>query len=77
MLGDRLWVPRQVMVEFWRNRERVLQDPRDTEKTIRDLTEQRDRTVETLRAWVNRVGLTNERKIHLSGGLLKTQFKEI
>jgi hypothetical protein len=66
-LGDRLWVPRQVMVEFWRNREKVLQDPRDTEKTIKELTEQRDRTIETLRAWVNRVGLSNERKIHLSG----------
>jgi len=26
-LGDRLWVPRQVMAEFWRNREKVLQDP--------------------------------------------------
>ena len=65
-LGDSLWVPRQVMIEFWRNREKVLQDPRDTEKTIRELTEQRDRTIETLRAWINRIGLSNERKIHLS-----------
>jgi predicted nucleic acid-binding protein len=65
-LGDRLWVPRQVIAEFWRNREKVLQDPRDTEKTIRELVEQRDRTIETLRAWVNRVGLSNERKIHFS-----------
>ena len=54
------------MVEFWRNREKVLQDPRDTEKTIRELTEQRDRTIETLRAWANRVGLSNERKVHFS-----------
>jgi len=23
-LGDQLWVPRQVMVEFWRNREKVF-----------------------------------------------------
>ena len=65
-LGDQLWVPRQVIVEFWRNREKVLQDPRDTEKTIRELAEQRDRTIETLRAWANRVGLSNERKIHFS-----------
>ena len=65
-LRDRLWVPRQVMAEFWRNREKVLQDPRDTEKTIRELTEQRDRTIDTLRAWANRVGLPNERKIHFS-----------
>ena len=28
-LGDCLWVPPQVMVEFWRNRESRLQDPRD------------------------------------------------
>jgi predicted nucleic acid-binding protein len=65
-LGDRLWVPRQVIVEFWRNRDKVLQDPRDTEKTIRELAEQRDRTIETVRAWANRVGLSNERKVHFS-----------
>ena len=26
-LGDRLWVPRQVLVEFWRNRESRLRTP--------------------------------------------------
>jgi rRNA-processing protein FCF1 len=25
-LGDRVWVPRQVLVEFWRNREAVLEE---------------------------------------------------
>jgi len=54
------------MAEFWRNREKVLQDPRDTEKTIRELAEQRDRTIEILRAWANRVGLPNERKAHFT-----------
>lgn len=63
-LGDRLWVPRQVMVEFWRNRDRVLQDPRNTEKTIQDLTEQRNNTIAMLHAWISRVGLSQERKSH-------------
>lgn len=66
-LGDRLWVPRQVMVEFWRNRDRVLQDPRSTEKTIRDLTEQRNNTVVMLHSWISRVRLSQERKSHFDG----------
>ena len=31
-LGNQLWVPHQVLVEFWRNRDAVLRDPRDTER---------------------------------------------
>ncbi len=42
-LGDQLWVPNQVLVEFWRNREVVLRDPRDTEKTVQEMSEARDR----------------------------------
>jgi hypothetical protein len=65
-LGDRLWVPRQVVAEFWRNREIVLQDPRDTDKTIRELNEQHDKAVGTFRAWANRVGLSQEHKAELT-----------
>lgn len=50
-LGDRLWVPHQVIVEFWRNRETVLQDPRATTATLRDLEGQRNKAVNTLRLW--------------------------
>jgi hypothetical protein len=49
-LGDRLWVPHQVVVEFWRNREAVLQDPRDISITIRELTSQRDKAINTFRS---------------------------
>lgn len=61
-LGDRLWVPHQVMREFWQNREMVLRDPRATSATIQELTEQRDRGTRILQAWSNRVGLPEERR---------------
>jgi predicted nucleic acid-binding protein len=60
-LGDRLWVPHWVMVEFWRIRESVLQDPRDTVLTIKELSGNRDKALSTLRGWTNRVGLASER----------------
>lgn len=56
-LGDRLWVPSQVMEEFWRNRENVLQDPGDVKKTTKDLRKKRDEAVGILHWWINRVGL--------------------
>jgi len=34
-LGSRLWAPHQVIAEFWRNRETILKDPRDTTLNIR------------------------------------------
>jgi hypothetical protein len=40
----------------------VLQDPRETEKTINGLTDQRINTVSMLNSWINRVGLPQERK---------------
>lgn len=64
-LGDRLWVPHQVVVEFWRNREAVLQDPRDISITIRELTSQRDKAINTFRSWANRVSLRQERAAEL------------
>ena len=59
-LEDRLWVPNQVLVEFWRNREIVLQDPRDTNKTIEEIENIRDRARREIRTWVNRVSLPGE-----------------
>lgn len=68
-LGDQLWVPRQVIEEFWRNRESVLKDPRDTGKTIATLNEKRKDVVGVIRTWGNRVGLTSGRINRLADGL--------
>ncbi|MGH2704009.1 MAG: PIN-like domain-containing protein [Actinomycetota bacterium] len=68
-LGDRLWVPHQVLVEFWRNRESVLRDPRDTLKTVKELTDHRDKAVRAFQTWANRVSLASERSKALLVGL--------
>lgn len=68
-LGDHLWVPRQVMVEFWQKRETVLLDPRDTDKTAKQLADQRDSSVSIFRAWANRVGLPRDRMTELESAL--------
>ncbi len=75
-LGDRLWVPRQVLVEFWRNRESRLQDPRDTNKTASELADQRDEAVAIFRGWSNRVGLEPRRRDELAGAL-STAFESV
>lgn len=59
-IGNQLWVAHQVLDEFWRNRERVLRDPRDTEKTAQDMTEARSQAIARFRAWANRVSLPAE-----------------
>lgn len=56
-LDGRLFIPHQVVKEFWRNREGVLRDPRDTRKTSSELAKQRQETVRSLRTWFNRVYL--------------------
>jgi hypothetical protein len=68
-LGARLWIPHQALVEFWRNRESVLQDPRDTEKTAAEMTALRDEAVRTFRTWANRVFLPAERSTELIASL--------
>jgi hypothetical protein len=68
-LGDRLWVPRHVMVEFWRLRETVLLDPRDTDKTAKDLADRRDEALVAVRTWANRVGLAQEQRDEMSSTL--------
>lgn len=58
-LGDRLWVPHQVLEEFWRNRERALSDPlRQVQETGDELQKLRAASVEQLRMWVNRAALS-------------------
>lgn len=58
-LGDRLWIPHQVMEEFWRNRERALTDPLgQVQQTSDELEKLRAASVEQLRVWVNRAALS-------------------
>lgn len=59
-IRDRLWVPHQVIVEFWRNRETVLQDPRAIAATIADLEAQQQKAATILREWANRVNLSRQ-----------------
>ncbi len=59
-LGDRLWIPHQVMREFWRNRERALSSPRgDVAESVSTLRKQRDACLEVLSQWVNRGALAD------------------
>lgn len=60
-LGARLWVPHWVMVEFWRNREAVLQDPRNTVGTVSELSAHCGKALDTIRGWANRIGLDQPR----------------
>ena len=64
-LGDHLWVPHQVMDEFWRNRENVLKDPQDSDTCINQLSRHREQATGTFRAWANRVSLQPERSTAL------------
>lgn len=57
-LGDRLWLPRQVLEEFWRNRERALADPlTQVRASVAEMHRLRDAAVEQLHMWVNRAAL--------------------
>lgn len=60
-LGDRLWVPHQAVVEFWRTRERVLLDPRETATIVKNLREVRNNAAGQLRSWGRAVSLPDER----------------
>ncbi|MFI1125228.1 PIN-like domain-containing protein [Streptomyces hygroscopicus] len=60
-LGDRLWVPHQVVDEFWRNRESVISDARSTSKSAaQEMSGHAGTAVQTLRAWANRVALSDQ-----------------
>lgn len=71
-LGDQLWVSNQVLVEFWRNRDAVLRDPRETERISSEMSASREQVLSAFRAWSNRVSLpadrTNELSLALSSG---------
>ncbi|MFZ4182357.1 PIN-like domain-containing protein [Streptomyces pseudogriseolus] len=60
-LGDRLWVPHQVLVRFWRNRETTISDARSTDaKAAEEMSDHSTQAVQTLRTWANRVALSDD-----------------
>ncbi|WP_433165260.1 PIN-like domain-containing protein [Kribbella sp. CA-247076] len=60
-IGDRLWIPHQVVEEFWRNRERALTSPiSEVRQSSEDLRRHRDQACELIRAWVNKAALSAE-----------------
>ncbi len=68
-VADRLWIPHQVLEEFWRNRERALTDPlSQVQQTAAELKKLRASAIDQLRMWVNRAALsaTDEKKVEAS-----------
>ncbi|WP_328393939.1 PIN domain-containing protein [Streptomyces sp. NBC_00390] len=60
-LGDRLWIPHQVLLEFWRNRETTISDARSTStKAAQEMSGHSAQAIQTLRTWANRVALSDE-----------------
>ncbi|MET9471031.1 PIN domain-containing protein [Streptomyces sp. NPDC002922] len=76
-LGQRLWVPNQVMSEFWRNRESAIEDPRkQLDQSKSALRGDLGKAVEKLRAWANRVSL-DRREAGLLENRLAESFEEV
>jgi predicted nucleic acid-binding protein len=59
-LRERLWVPNQVMVEFWSNRESVLEDASNITSTVVALDKLSEQYMSRVREWTNRAGLREE-----------------
>ncbi|TCC28157.1 PIN-like domain-containing protein [Kribbella speibonae] len=58
-IGDRLWIPHQVMEEFWRNRERALTSPiGEVRQSSEDLSKNLNQARDVLRGWVNKAALS-------------------
>ncbi len=65
-LAERIWVPHQVMREFWRNRESALRDPRETAtKAIEQINEAGDAIQKAIRTWKNRIALPEDQEPEL------------
>lgn len=57
-IREQLWVPHQVLSEFWRNRESAIRDRRVIgDNTISSLEGRYQQSVEDLRAWGNGIAL--------------------
>jgi hypothetical protein len=75
-LGDNLWVPHQVIEEFFRNREAVLKDPQGRTSCTRQLSAHRDQATGVFSTWANRVRLPQERSANLLQVITKA-FSEV
>lgn len=75
--GSRLWVPNQVLIEFWRNRENALEDPeKQLEQSVAALRSDLEKATSNLRAWINRVSLDRPSALALEAGL-EDAFDEV
>ncbi|MFI0236528.1 PIN-like domain-containing protein [Streptomyces sp. NPDC016845] len=69
-LGDRLWIPNQVAVEFWRNRESAATDlDFFGDGVIEELRDVHGQIGRSLRTWANRVALKQEQLSGILEGL--------
>src|SRR5262245_11368382 len=65
-LQERLWIPHQVMVEFWRNRESVIADHDGVAaESLKRLEELQRKSAEEVRAWARRTAVPSERQDNL------------
>lgn len=61
-IGDQLWVPHQVLVEFWRNRESTLFERRTiAAQTVTQLDGLCSNAISSIKTWSNRIALPSER----------------
>jgi predicted nucleic acid-binding protein len=60
-LKERIWLPHQVIKEFWKNRDNVLRDPREVDKTARELAKDAATADRVLRTWAKLVRLPQDR----------------
>jgi len=76
-LGPQLWIPHQVLSEFWRNRESALGDlASGVRQTLDDLDDHLDKAVATLNRWTARVALPADKRASLVG-LIVEPFSEL
>ena len=74
---ERIWVPHQVMIEFWRNRESKLTEAKkQTDESLQKLEELKAQAVAALRTWENAVALDSLRRKNLEASL-STGFDEV
>jgi len=59
-LKGNLWIPAQVIDEFWKNREAVLRDPRGTSEKLKQLDEQRSKAISQITSWAKLASLSGE-----------------
>lgn len=75
-LKERVWLPHQVVKEFWSNRDNVLRDPREVDKTARELSKNSATAYRDIRTWAKRVRLPADHSENLTDTLAKA-FAEV